>query len=112
MQPRPQDRKARQQHGAELAAAVDDAAVGTAAAGVHVEGRAVDGVVVRQQPCQDFGLVVLVAALPQALDFLQRDHVCVGHDLCDAPEVIAPVGAEAVLDIVADEFHEAPMVGD
>ena len=78
-------------------------------AGVHVEGRAVDHVVVRQQPRQDLGLVVLVAACHSALDLLQRDHVGVGDDLGDALEIIAPVGAEAVLDIVADEFHEAPV---
>ena len=65
--------------------------------------------VVRQQPRQDFGLVVLVAALPVALDLLQRDHVGVGDDLRDALEIIAAVGAETVLDIVADEFHEAPV---
>ena len=61
---------------------------------------------VRQQPRQQFGLVVLAAALPVALDFLQRDDVGAGDDLGDALEIIAAVGAKAVLDIVADEFHE------
>ena len=57
-----------------------DAAV-TLLAGVHVEGRAIDPVIVRQQPGKEFRLVVLIAAQPVPLHFLQGDDVGAGNDL-------------------------------
>jgi len=108
VEPRPDDRQARQQHRAELTAAVDEATAGVADAGVHVESGAVDPVMVGQEPAQDFGLVVLARAPPVPLDLLQRDDVGVGHDLGDAFEIVAAVCAETVLDVVADELHDGP----
>ena len=66
VQPRPGDRQARQKHGSELPAAVDDAAVAIAKARVHVEGRAVDPIMIGQKPTEDFWLVVLVACVSRS----------------------------------------------
>lgn len=108
MQARPDDRQSRQEHRAELAAAVDQAAGDIADAGIHVEGRAVDPVMLGQQTSEDFRLVVFAATPPVPFDLLEGDHVGTGHDLGDAFEIVAAVGAEAVLDVVADEFHDGP----
>ena len=41
----------------------------------------------------------------EQLDFLQRDDIRTGHDTRGSFEIVAAVGAEAVLDVVADEFQ-------
>jgi len=101
------DRRPRQDHRAELTPAIDQPASGVAVTRVHVEIGAVDPIVLGQMRPEHRRSVDATRALPMALHLLQGDDVC-GLDLAgDAREVVPVVLAEAVLNIIGDEFQPA-----
>ena len=102
---RGEDAAPAEDHRAELPAAMHHPPVRLDQIRVDIEIGAEDPVMPGQMAGDLGRLVDHARALPEPLDLLQRNHVG-GLDLPgDAGEIVAPVAAEAVLDVVGDELH-------
>ena len=69
--------------------------------------QAVDRVIARQHLFQQRGLVIKAAARPVPLNLLQGNDICPVDDPGRARQIIAPVRAETVLDLIAQNPHGA-----
>ena len=98
--------------GAELAVTADEASYGAlkdalSGTGIEVAGRPEDGVMVGEQSLQLGDHVDMAVAVEVPAYLLQRDDVGAVDAGDDARQVEAIVETDAVLDVVADEFHDS-----
>ena len=100
-----EDGGARQQHVAELPAAIADPSIRLGDAGIHIQSRAVDPVVVRQQGGQLLHLVRHPGARPETLHLLQGDHIRSAHLIGDTGEVVTVVFPQSEVDVVGNQIH-------
>ena len=84
--------------------AINQPARGVAVTGVYVEIGSVNPVVFGQMRSEHSRSVDATGALPVTLHFLQGDDVSVLDLASDAREIVPVVLAEAVLDVIGDEF--------
>ena len=101
-----QHRPARQDHVSELQAALHGAPLRLVDAEQHVAGCSKAGEVVRKQGLEFRHHVDGTVAGETAGHLLQQDDVGVGKAVGDPFKVVATVEADAVLDIIARQFHD------
>jgi hypothetical protein len=102
---RPQDRKARQQHVAELTAAAMQFACLVREGAININRGSEHEMMVRQQLRQIGHLVSLAGARRKPFHLLQRDDIRVRNLARNPGGVEHEVATFAVLDIVGHELH-------
>ena len=100
------DRKTRQDHIAELEAAIDGPAIFDGRTGIDLASRPEGGKVLRHQIAENGGKIRLAVAMKIPRHFLQRNHVGAFKTCSNAFGIETAVQTDAVLDVIAQKLHD------
>jgi len=102
---REDDLEPRQDHGAELAPAIDHPTLRVLENAIHVQIGSKYPVMAATQSGDHLGLINFCGSLPEPFDLLQSNNVRFADFLYYVLNAATPVSSENVLKIISDRFH-------